>query len=263
MSLEIDNLSVGYRKRPVLRDISLSAIAEGSVVAVIGPNAVGKSTLLKALAGTLRHEGRLRLNGASLAELAHRIRAQRVGYLPQALPQASTLVAYEAIYSACRAIRGDLSAEHLRAAIESIFATLGIRNLALRRLSEMSGGQRQMIGLAQVLVRDPELLLLDEPTSALDMHWQLNVLNTVRERTRADGSIALVASHDINLASRFCDQLLVLSRGGLEAMGPPAEVLSSQMLRTVYGVEARIESCSLGQPLVLADQAVKGGHSLD
>src|SRR5690606_37434824 len=125
-----------------------------------------------------------------------------------------------------------------------------------RKLTEMSGGQRQMVGLAQVLVRQPQLLLLDEPTSALDLHWQLNVLETVREATRASGAIALVASHDINLALRFCDQLLVLGPSGLLAQGAPAAVLTSALLRDTYDIEGRVESCSKGFPIVLTDRAV-------
>lgn len=181
-------------------------------------------------------------------------RVHRLGYLPQPLPQAIPLVAYETVFSACRSARGDWSRGDTEQAIEQVFETLGIRDLALRRLSEMSGGQRQMVGLAQVLVRQTPLMLLDEPTSALDLHWQLNVLNAVRNATRESGAIALVASHDLNLALRFCDQVLVLAPGGQAVMGPPAEVLTPALLARTYGVDARIETCSRGHPIVLADR---------
>ncbi len=118
----------------------------------------------------------------------------------------------------------------------------------------MSGGQRQMVGLAQVLVRQPGLMLLDEPTSALDLHWQLNVLNAVRAATRHNGAIALVASHDLNLALRFCDQVLVLSPGGKATLGLAEQVLTPALLAHTYGIEARIERCSHGHPIVLADR---------
>jgi len=98
------------------------------------------------------------------------------------------------------------------------------------------------------------LMLLDEPTSALDLHWQLNVLNAVRDATSRTGSIALVASHDLNLALRYCDQILVLSPGGQAVLGTPAQVLTPELLARTYGIEARIERCSRGHPIVLADR---------
>ena len=191
----------------------------------------------------------------SLADWPQRERMKNIAYLPQTLPQTSTLVAYELIQSACRAGAEALDGTALNARVEQVFERLGIRHLALRKMREMSGGQRQMIGLAQILVRRPKLLLLDEPTSALDLHWQLNVLQAVREETRNYRAIAFVASHDLNLALRFCDQLLILADGGVLAMGAPGEVLTPDYLRSAYGIEGRVESCSRGYPIVLADRA--------
>ncbi|MGR4066898.1 ABC transporter ATP-binding protein [Halomonas sp. LR3S48] len=254
MSLELERLTAGYRRHPVFRDLTLPSIEPGELVAVVGPNAVGKSTLLKGIAGLMPTSGHVQLNGQQLRALSPAQRVQHLGYLPQPLPQAVPLVAYETVFSACRAVRASEPRATTEQAIEDVFDTLGIRHLALRQLSEMSGGQRQMVGLAQVLVRKPPLMLLDEPTSALDLRWQLNVLEAVRSATHENGAIALVASHDLNLALRFCDRVLVLSPGGRAEMGTAQQVLTPELLARTYGIEARIERCSRGHPIVLADR---------
>jgi iron complex transport system ATP-binding protein len=253
--LEIAIASAGYRGRNVLTDVAVSSIAPGSLVAVIGPNAAGKSTLLKAIAGLVQAEGRVTLDGADLLQQRLGDRVRNVAYLPQSLPQATPLVAYEAVFSAVRATRPELSKAGAEAAVERVFNELGIRDIALRPLTEMSGGQRQMIGLAQLMARAPRLMLLDEPTSALDLHWQMDVIEAVRAATRHDGAIALIAVHDINLAIRACDAVIVIADGRVLADGAPAEVLNPAILRAAYGVEARIERCSRGTPFILIDGA--------
>ncbi|KAA0695077.1 ABC transporter ATP-binding protein [Halopseudomonas laoshanensis] len=254
MSLLIRDTAVGYRRRKVLENLQLAPIEAGSLVAVLGPNGVGKSTLLKGLAGLLHCQGTQELHGETLQHLPHWRRNQLIGYLPQSLPQATSLVVYECLYAACRIGLADIDGAAIEQRIEQVVAELDIHSLALRRLSELSGGQRQMVGLAQVLVRQPQLLLLDEPTSALDLRWQLTVLERVKRVSRDTGAIALVASHDLNLALRFCDQVLLLGPGGACQMGRPAEVLTAASLAQAYGVSARMEQCSLGFPLVLADR---------
>ncbi|CAA0103176.1 Fe(3+) dicitrate transport ATP-binding protein FecE [BD1-7 clade bacterium] len=254
MSLIIENGQIGYRKKRILTDVSLPEIPAGSLVAIVGPNAVGKSTLLKSLAGVLPFDGSVTFNDLPLSLMTHRQRMLQIGYLPQALPLANTLVAYELVYSAARASAGGLSPSEIEARIEVVFDQLGIRSLALTPMIEMSGGQRQMVGLAQVLVRQPKLLLLDEPTSALDLHWQLNVLQAIREEVDQRDAIACVASHDLNLSLRFCDHVLMLAKGRVLAFGAPTDVLTPERLKMAYGIEGRVEACSQGYPIVLADR---------
>jgi iron complex transport system ATP-binding protein len=254
--LRLSGVVAGYGRTPVLTGIDLPVLSPGSVVAVLGSNGAGKSTLLKALAGLRTAQGRAELDGDDLLRMPAGKRMRAVGYLPQALPQASTIIAYEAVLSALRAIRPDLSRQDSDRRIEAVFDTLGLRRLALRHLNQLSGGQRQMVGLAQVLVRHPRLLLLDEPTSALDLRWQISVLETVRRIADTDGSVCLIAIHDLNLALRFCDQVVVLGGGRAIAVGSPDQALDPMVLRQAYGIEARVERCSRGFPLVLADRAL-------
>lgn len=259
MSLSVQALSVAYGRKKIIHNMNLPAIKPGSLVAVLGANAVGKSTLLKAMAGLLKYKGNISLYKQALTSLTQQQRMKMIGYLPQTLPQPSTLVAYELVYSGMRAM-GGLSIQDIEKKVEHVFQRLGIADLALREMQAMSGGQRQMIGLAQVLVREPHLLLLDEPTSALDLHWQLNVLQAIREEASDNEAIAFVASHDLNLALRFCDQVLLLAKDGVLAMGDPEQVLNADYLYKAYGIEGRIETCSQGYPIVLADKAATAGE---
>lgn len=253
--LTIELLNVAYGKRRILQELSIETVAPGSLVALLGANAVGKSTLLKALAGLKQASGKVWLNKTELLGMPTLERVHKVGYLPQALPQSTSLLVWEALCSGYRALRPDLSGARVDRDVQAVLEQLGIVELALRPLSTLSGGQRQMVGLAQVLVRRPQLLLLDEPTSALDMRWQLRVLQLLHDVCRETGAIAVIAIHDINLALRFCDWIAVLSRGRLLAAGSARETISSELLREAFDIDARVENCSLGWPMVVTDGA--------
>jgi iron complex transport system ATP-binding protein len=253
----IERLNVAYGKRQVLHDLNMEPVARGSLVALLGANAVGKSTLLKSMAGLKHASGKVWLNGLELLSMPTAERVQNVGYLPQSLPQSTSLLVWEALCSGYRALRPDLATKIVERDIQAVLERLGIIELALRPLSTLSGGQRQMVGLAQVLVRRPQLLLLDEPTSALDMRWQLRVLQLLHDICRDTGAIAVIAIHDINLALRFCDWIAVLGCGRLLAAGPARETISAGLLRDAFDIEARVENCSLGWPMVITDGAQK------
>ena len=254
-ALRIDGLDVAYGARTILAKLSLQAIPPGSAVALLGPNGVGKSTLLRALARLVAARGALTLDGHDLLRGARREHMRRVGYLPQTLPQPTSLLVYEAVRGALRATCGGLSADAQDARLERVFGQLNLHPLATTSLDRLSGGQRQMVGLAQVLVRETPLLLLDEPTSALDLRWQLLALEAMRDAVARRGAIALVALHDLNLAARFCDRLVLLGRDGVLADGGAADVLTPANLRRAYRVEARVERTASGDYVTLAERA--------
>lgn len=255
MSLAVKGLGVCYGNTAVVRGVDWSAPQGGRVIALAGANGAGKSSTLRAIAGLCRMTGEVRLDGENLADLSLAQRARRVAYMPQSLPQATSLTVYESVLSTLRIACPHWSSAQVHTRIPEVLQALGLESLALRALSTLSGGQRQMAGLAQLLARSPRLLLLDEPTSALDVRWQLQLLHALRTHVATHQTLCVMAVHDLNLAARFCDEMLLLAKGQLLASGPPANVLTPALLHQAYGVEARVERCSRGMPVVLADAA--------
>jgi len=257
----IHDLSVRYDKRQVLTSLEAGPLPRGQITALLGPNGSGKSTLLRALAGLTRvHGGSLSLDGETLALSAASARSHSVVYLPQALPAGVRLQVLESVLVACRATRGYASALARSSAYvddlthaHAILRRLGIEDLAARSLDELSGGQRQLVGIAQALVRDPQVLLLDEPLSALDLNHQFHVMQVLREVTRESRIVTVVVLHDINAAMRACERAMLLHEGRIVRFGPPPEVITSATLGQVFGVAARIEPCSRGHHQVLID----------
>jgi iron complex transport system ATP-binding protein len=255
-SLCIDGLVARYGSRVVLDRLSLAPVGPGTMVGLLGPNGVGKSTLLRALARLAAAHGHAAFDGFDLLRGSRREHTQQVGYLPQTLPQPSSLLVYEAVRSALRATCAGLSDAARDLRLQQVFERLRLQALAMSPLDRLSGGQRQMVGLAQVLVRETPLLLLDEPTSALDLRWQLLALEAVGDAARRRGAVVLVALHDLNLASRFCDRLVLLGTDGLVADGTPADVLTPPHLRRAYRVDARVERTAAGDYIALAERAI-------
>ena len=251
--LAVDALSAGYGREDVLRRLSIPALAAGEVTALLGPNGSGKSTLLKALAGLVRpREGRASLDGLDLTRLDHGERARHVVYLPQSLPAAVHLRVFESVLVAAKA--SDAMAQSVDLpAIDRLLERLGIAHLALHYLDALSGGQKQLVGLAQALIRHPRVLLLDEPLSALDLNYQFHVMRLLQQETREHGLISLIVLHDLNVALQHADRAVMIHEGALHGAGEPADVITPASLAAVYGVQARVEACSRGRRQVLVD----------
>jgi len=257
--LELDHLRVAYGAQNILADLSVSALQPGQIVALLGPNGSGKSTLLKAVAGLLplRH-GRVALHGQDLTHARFEQRARQVVYLPQTLPAAAHLRVFESVLVAANASRfGGKASDADLDRVNEILRRIGIAHLAMRPLAHLSGGQRQLVGLAQAMIRRPRLLLLDEPLSALDLNFQFHVMDLLAQETREHALVTVVVLHDLNIALRHTDQALLLCAGALMAQGRPAEVITPAALQTVYGVRGRVESCSRGMPTMMIDSLVQ------
>lgn len=246
VSLRLDEVGADYGAKRVLSDVTTPTLRSGEVVAVIGPNAAGKSTLFRRVAGLIGGPGRIHLEG-------DRGREQSVAYLPQDDTPGAALTVYESVLLACKQSGPwRVGAEDL-ARVDAAIAELQIGDIAFRQLYELSGGQKQLVGIAQSLARDPEVLLMDEPTSALDLHRQIEVLALLRRFARGRGILVLIALHDLNHALRFADKALLVANGTVEQAGRCEDVITEGMLRAVYRVEARIERCSRGQSHVIVD----------
>ena len=256
--LTINHFNAGYPKRQVIRDLSVPHLPRGKITALLGPNGSGKSTLMRAMAGLGPSTGELLLAGENLLMLPFASRAEKVVYLPQTLPAGVHLHVLESIIVAQRASGGLHNADN-QAQVMSLLRQLGIEHLALSYLDQLSGGQKQLVGLAQSLIRQPSLLLLDEPLSALDLNYQFHVMDLVRRETRKRNIITLVVVHDINIALRHADHVLMLKEGRLLADGPPSQVITPEILAAVYGVRGRIEPCSQGIMQVIIDGLVTAG----
>ncbi len=256
VTLSVEGVSVAYGKRAVLHDITLPEMKGGEVTALLGPNASGKSTLFRRIVGMLDGPGEVRIDGRLQREMPARDPSQPC-YVPQETAVHAVLTVFEAVLLA-RKQGGSWGVSDEEAdAVTRTLMMLEIEDLAERGLGELSGGQRQMVSIAQALVREPRILLLDEPTSALDLQRQLEVLDLLHELARERQICVVVAIHDLNHALRVADRAVVIAGGRLAASGPPSTILTPALLRQVYGVEARLEHCSAGVPFIAVDRSTR------
>ena len=254
MMLQVRNLTVSYGASVILKGIDLD-VPKGGITTIVGPNGCGKSTLLRAAAGLLARDcGTVTLNGVDMAELKRREIARQLAVLPQ------TPVAPEGLTIRDLVGRGrhphqswlrQASAEDARA-VDAVMELTNIAEFADRPLERLSGGQRQRAWIAMVLAQDTPLVFLDEPTTYLDLSHSVEVLSLVRRLADQEGRTVLMVLHDLNLAARYSDQLIVMQRGEVRAVGAPAEVVTESLLSRVFDLPAVVASDPVsGGPLVV------------
>lgn len=256
-SLTVTGLSCKLGKTHVLHALSLPRLHGGQLVALLGPNGSGKSTLLRSIAGlTAAHADALELNGADLRAWPARRRAEQIRYLPQSLPDAIHLTVTEAVLVALKARTPIDTADALRR-VANVLSDLGIARLAPRYLDELSGGQKQLVGLAQALVHEPSVLLLDEPLASLDLNYQHHVMQLLQTLARNRRLLVVIVVHDLNIALRYADSALLMHDGELLASGDPLAVVTPPHLAHAFLVEARIERCAKGYANVMVDDLIR------
>lgn len=251
MRLAVEGLGVALSGRPVVADAGF-ALAAGTVAAIVGPNGAGKTSLLRALVGLLPYAGRARLDGDDLAALSPKARARRLAYLPQGHEAHWPLPARD-IVALGRLPHGAADPTRLApadaAAVEAAMAATDTLAVADRPVTALSGGERARVALARVFAVRASLILADEPTAALDPRHQLAVMAVLREAARA-GATVITVTHDLGLASRFADRVLVMEAGRIVADGAPETALAPAVLARVFGIEAYRASHE-GQPVLV------------
>jgi len=239
--MQIDHLTIHRGQLCVADNISLE-LHHGKTYAILGPNGAGKSSLIKTLFAELPYSGHIRYRDKTLSHGHHMAWRKPIGYMPQDTIVDASLTALEIV------LLGQMSNLTMRVSDEQLaraaamMETLGIAHLAGRDVLALSGGQRQMVMFAQVLLRDPEILLLDEPVSALDMHHQCVLLEAVRHHTRERDLITLMILHDLNLAAHYAGHITLMKNGSITAAGATADIMHAERLSQTY--DWRILECT-------------------
>jgi iron complex transport system ATP-binding protein len=237
--LTAQGLNVKLAGRIVLKDVSLS-LSPGHLVALVGPNGAGKTTLLRALAGLVPSSGAVHVGGVALSSLALRERARRFAYLPQGhivhwpLPARDIVALGRYPHGATDPAR--LTLRDTEVVLRAMQAT-DVVEFSDRRVTELSGGERSRVALARVFAVEAPVILADEPTSSLDPRHQIDVMKSLRTAA-GQGTLVMVVTHDLGLAARFADTVLVLSEGRLVSQGAPTEALSDQVMSDVFRISA-------------------------
>ncbi len=251
--LTAEGVSVGYGGRTVIDDLDV-AIPSGVITTIIGPNGCGKSTLLRTLSRLLKPtSGTVVLDGQDIARLRTRDVAKKLGLLPQAP------IAPEGLTVADLVARGrhphqswlrQWSSDDAEV-VERALAMTGVSDLADRPVDSLSGGQRQRVWISMTLAQGTDLLLLDEPTTYLDLAHAIDVIDLVDDLHESGCTVVMVL-HDLNLATRYSDNLIVMKEGAIRAQGRPRDVITAELLAEVFGLRARvIDDPVSGGPLIV------------
>ncbi|MCA0405632.1 MAG: ABC transporter ATP-binding protein [Proteobacteria bacterium] len=245
-------LSVSLAGRSIISPLDLE-FSSGQLVVLLGPNGAGKTTLLRALAGLQPAHGHIALEGAALGDVPRAALARKLAFLPQG-HHAHWPLAVREIVALGRLPHGlndpARPGKQDRAAVERALMRMDVAHLAERAITTLSGGERARVMMSRVLAVEAPILFADEPTAALDPRHQISVVAALREEARA-GKLVVAVTHDLALAARYADRIVVLDKGLVAADGPPREALADEVLRAVYGITVQRGDVS-GEPWVLA-----------
>ena len=246
MKLNVNGVRFRYESRDILKDVELEA-KSSEVLAVIGANGAGKSTLIRCINRILKpYTGTVFLDGKELTSFTAKERACMMGYVPQTAKDVFSFNVMETVIMGRKPhISWGVGKRDLKI-VNSVLVRVGLTQFVERYLYELSGGERQKVLIARALAQEPEVLLLDEPTSNLDVRHQLEVMELVQGIALQQKKCVLMVVHDLNLAARYADKILMLKDGEVFAAGTPQDVLVPKNIKAVYGVESMIINTELG-----------------
>jgi len=250
MKLEISGIQFSYRSLPILQNISLG-VGDGELLSLVGPNGSGKTTLLRCINRIIKpRKGTILVEGNNLAALELKQLARFIGYVPQSAPESFPLTVFETVLLGRKPHVSWTLGQRDKEIVFNVLRLMDLDGMALRLFSELSGGEKQKVLIARALAQEPQVLLLDEPTSNLDWKYQLEVLALIAGLVREKNLSAVMAMHDLNLASSFSSKIAMLNRGRIYAAGEPGEVLSTVNIKEVYGIDTTIKNDS-GRPYII------------
>ena len=240
MQIKIDDIEFSYSSVPVLNDITLDIDGPG-FVSILGPNGVGKSTLIHCINKILEPtSGSVMIDGKDVKEISIKELAKEIGYVPYSANASFPLTVVDTVMMGRHPHAKWNTLDHDLDVVYDTLRMLGISHLAMRQFNELSAGQHQKVMLARGLVQEPKILLLDEPTSNLDIRHQLDVTKMLKRLSVEKGILIIMISHDINIAAKYADQVILMFQGKVYDVGAPTDVITESNLKTVYGVESKI-----------------------
>jgi iron complex transport system ATP-binding protein len=242
VKLKVKNVEFSYNSTPVLENISMD-LERSEVIGIVGPNGAGKSTLIRCIDRILTPRGGIiLLDENDISKMTRMEIAKEMGYVPQTTARVFPATVFDTVLMGRRPHLGWKSSEEDIDKVLEVLELLGIMEFSMRDFNEISGGQQQKVLIARALAQEADVLLLDEPTSNLDIRHQLEVMDIMKGIVKKKGISAIVAIHDLNLASRYTDRLLMMNGGRIFASGNPESVLTVENIRRAYGVEALVKS---------------------
>ncbi len=257
VNITIKRLTFGYNGSMILDDLNL-VVEDSEVLGLVGPNGSGKTTLIKCIDKILKPKGSILIDGKDIDTVSRTDLAKRLGYVPQSSSTPLATTVFDTVLMGRRPhISWRVSDSDLDK-VADILGLLHLEYLAMRDFSQLSGGQKQKVLIARALAQEPEVLLLDEPTSSLDMKHQLEVMETISSLVKEKKISAVMALHDLNLASMFVDKLAILKGGKIYAAGEPIDLLNAKNIRDVYGVEAVVMN-NLDRPYIVPLRSLNEG----
>jgi iron complex transport system ATP-binding protein len=258
LALKATGIEAGYGARKILKGVELN-VPRGKITTLIGPNGCGKSTLMKACTRLLGLDaGQVIINGKQLAELSTKQLARQLAILPQAPTAPENLTVRDLVEQGCYARVGPFGMlkRQDHEAINDAIAKVELTRYINTDVDSLSGGERQRAWVALTLAQQTDFLVLDEPTTYLDIGHQLEVLELIRTLNTKDAMTVVMVLHDLNQASQFSDHLVVLKQGQIVASGAPWDVITSEMLLDVFGVEATVgKDPHHGTPFIMAHRS--------